>query len=278
MKPYEEGKGTPPQTREMMDNKIYHSSTKLDETYLPLLGSKHIKRYILQGYDEYIKYGKNLAAPRNPKIYKGERILINRILSRNTIDGVLVSDQYINNTDVFNLIPFANNSISIKVLFALIVSKLCATYFKKANVNLNRDAFPKINVNTLETFPIPFISNDSQTQIIEKVDLMLSLNMELYVATRKFQSTIRRKFLIEDLPSKLQNWYLLTYAEFITELIKKKIKLSLSNEAEWESYFLQESKIALDLKSKIEATDKEIDQMVYALYELSNDEIKIVED
>ena len=276
MKPYEEGKGVPPQNREMMDNKIYHSSTKQNETYLPLLGSKHIKRYILQEYDEYIKYGKNLAAPRNPEIYKGERILINRILSRNTIDGVLVSDQYINNTDVFNLIPFTNNSISIKVLFALIVSKLCATYFKNSNVNLNRDAFPKINVNTLETFPIPFISNDLQNQIIEKVDLMLSLNNELYLATRKFQSTIRRKFLIEDLPGKLQNWYLLTYAEFITELAKKKIKLSLSNEAEWESYFLQETIIALDLKSKIETTDKEIDQMVYALYELSEEEIKIV--
>ena len=37
------------------------------------------------------------------------------------------------------------------------------------------------------------------------------------------------------------------------------------------------AKKALELKAQIEKTDKEIDQMVYALYELSEDEIKIVE-
>ena len=58
---------------------------------------------------------------------------------------------------------------------------------------------------------------------------------------------------------------------------QKEKKLSLTDEAEWEEYFVQESKKALDLKSKIETTDKEIDLMVYALYELTNEEIKIVE-
>jgi type I restriction-modification system DNA methylase subunit len=277
MQPYEEEKGTPSQTREMMNRKVYHSTTKIDESYLPLIGSKHIKRYNLQENDEYIKYGKNLAAPRNPEIFQGERILINRILSRNKIDGVLVSDQLINNTDVFNLIPNAQNSIPIKVLFVLILSKLCATYFKKANVNLDREAFPKINVNTLETFPIPEISPSIQLFFIEKADLMLSLNRELKEATLKFQRTILRKFDLKILPGKLQTWYLLTYKEFIAESGKKIVKLSLSEEAEWEAYFLQEAGKTLEVKTKIGTTDQEIDQMVYKLYELSDDEIRIVE-
>ena len=37
------------------------------------------------------------------------------------------------------------------------------------------------------------------------------------------------------------------------------------------------AKKALELKAQIEKTDKEIDQMVYALYELTEDEIRIVE-
>lgn len=41
--------------------------------------------------------------------------------------------------------------------------------------------------------------------------------------------------------------------------------------------FEENKKKALELKTKIEKTDKEIDQMVYALYELTEDEIKIVE-
>jgi hypothetical protein len=40
---------------------------------------------------------------------------------------------------------------------------------------------------------------------------------------------------------------------------------------------LQESKKALELKAKIETTDKEIDRMVYALYGLTEEEIRIVE-
>ena len=41
--------------------------------------------------------------------------------------------------------------------------------------------------------------------------------------------------------------------------------------------FLQESKKAIEIKIKIETTDHEIDKIVYALYELSEEEIGIVE-
>lgn len=42
--------------------------------------------------------------------------------------------------------------------------------------------------------------------------------------------------------------------------------------------FEEKKKKALELKAQIEKTDKEIDQMVYALYELTEDEIRIVEE
>jgi len=61
-------------------------------------------------------------------------------------------------------------------------------------------------------------------------------------------------------------------------LKKKKIKLSLSQEAEWEDYFLAEQAKAISLKNQINQTDKEIDQMVYELYGLTDEEIAIVEN
>ena len=63
----------------------------------------------------------------------------------------------------------------------------------------------------------------------------------------------------------------------MSKLSKKKVKLSLSEEAEWEDYFENESKKAQDLKAQIDKTDAAIDQMVYELYGLSEEEIKIVE-
>lgn len=82
---------------------------------------------------------------------------------------------------------------------------------------------------------------------------------------------------MEELTGKLQNWYLLTYAEFIAELAKKKVKLSLSEEVEWAVCFLQECTIAQQLDVQIDKTDKEIDMMVYELYGLTEEDIGIVE-
>lgn len=76
-------------------------------------------------------------------------------------------------------------------------------------------------------------ANKEQTATLEQFATeRTQLTVKLEGLASKFQHTIQRKFNIEDLPGKLQNWYLLTSAEFITELAKKKVKLSLSDEAE----------------------------------------------
>jgi type II restriction/modification system DNA methylase subunit YeeA len=125
---------------------------------------------------------------------------------------------------------------------------------------------------------IPIPTDLIQQPFIELADILLFNNKELQELSQKFLRSLERKFSLTELPKKLQDWYLLSYPEFIKELEKKKIKLSLSEEAEWEMYFTSEAQKAIELKSQIEKTDKEIDQMVYALYELTEDEIKIVEE
>lgn len=237
MKPYEKGKGVPAQTREMMKEKMYHSQSKNDATYLPLLGSKHVKRHHLMPFDEYIKYGKNLAAPRDPKIYKGERILINRILSQDTIHGVLLEETFINNTDIFNLLPLPKINISLKVLYALIVSKLCATYFKKKNINLNRKTFPKINVNTLEKFPVPEISAKNQQKIESLVDSIISQNSQIFKKKQMFIELVKENLSITKISKKLDSFFEHDFKVFVAELKKKKISLSLPEQAEWKEFF-----------------------------------------
>jgi hypothetical protein len=48
-------------------------------------------------------------------------------------------------------------------------------------------------------------------------------------------------------------------------------------ENEWETFFVQEAAKALAIKSKISNTDYEINRMVYELYGLTEEEIRIVE-
>ena len=118
---------------------------------------------------------------------------------------------------------------------------------------------------------------NTTVELSVKANEMLSLNKELHEVSQKFQRMLQRKFDLEGLPGKLKNWYTLSYKEFISELDKKKVKLTLAQEAEWEEYFNSEQVKAIQVKNKIEETDKEIDRMVYRLYELTEEEVGVVE-
>ena len=67
------------------------------------------------------------------------------------------------------------------------------------------------------------------------------------------------------------------FAALLAELKKQKISLTLIQKDEWEDYFTQYKAACNTLTTQIAATDKEIDRMVYELYGLTPDEIKIVE-
>ena len=73
-------------------------------------------------------------------------------------------------------------------------------------------------------------------------------------------------------------FYELSFKEFLKELGKQKIKISLSEQDEWEEYFESYKNHIAELKEKINKTDKEIDLMVYKLYDLTNEEIKNIEE
>ncbi len=79
------------------------------------------------------------------------------------------------------------------------------------------------------------------------------------------------------LSKKLQSFYDYDFATFLKELKKKKIKLKLSEQDEWEDYFNDYKTAINQLQAEINKTDKEIDRMVYELYSLTDEEIKIVE-
>ncbi len=278
MKPYEQGKGIPPQTKEMMKARIYNSETKIDESYLPLLGAANIQRYFIRPNKEFIKYGKNLAAPRKFEIFNGQRILVNRIISKENLDCCYIDYTAINNTDVFNLIP--KNNCPIKLLFAILASRLCAFYLKSKNVNLDRAVFPKINVNTLENFPVPnfsLLAPDSSL-LTSLADKMLSLNSDLHKKTTHFIERIKEEYNLNKITQNIEDFYKLSFADFAKELSKQKVKLTLKQKDELQDYFYDYAKEISALEEEIKLTDSKIDSLVYKLYGLTDEEIAVVEN
>lgn len=177
------------------------------------------------------------------------------------------------NQTYFDMTSFIIGSDS-KELLAILNSKLINFLFRQISSEI-RGGFLRWKRQFVYNLPIP--KSYENERISKSVLLIMNQINELKELSQKFQRTIQRKFEIEILPKKLQDWYLLSFADFVKELAKLKIKLTLSQEAEWEDYFVPEAKKMLDIKNEINATDKSIDKMVYELYGLSTEEIEIIE-
>lgn len=277
---YEKDKGEPKQSSQDVINRPYDYDYKFDENTHKYLDGKDVGRYYTNWSGLYLRYGKHLAAPRTFNLFNGKKIIVREITGvyPKCIIATYNEEIYLYNRSNIAIVEKEGSNISLKYIIAVLNSKLLSYYFVKNTAKSVRKLFPKIILNDLRKFPIKKIKPEFQEPFIEKADLILALNKELQEQSQKFQRTIQRKFNLEDLPKKLQDWYVLSYAEFIKELAKKKVKLSLSEEAEWEDYFETESKKAQDLKAQIDKTDAAINQMVYELYGLSEEEIGIVEN
>jgi hypothetical protein len=263
---------------------------KINDKCKPYLEGKDVNRYSIIFGNKFLEYDENIMSrPTFPELHEKSKILIRAIsdgLDAAYDDKGFYIDQKLIICSKRNIIEKYINTakrpkskhldidglIDDKAVLALLNSKLSQYYYKKMLKN-----GVSILPEDIRNFPIYLFNDKSQKPFIEKTDLILSLTNELHEATLKFQSSIKRNLGLDNLSNKLQGWYILSYPEFIKELAKKKIKLSLSDEAEWETYFTTEAKKAFDLKAQIDKTDKEIDQMVYKLYDLTDEEIKIVE-
>ena len=133
----------------------------------------------------------------------------------------------------------------------------------------------------LEKLPIPKISIKDEQPFIEKSNIMLSKNKELHELKTDFLNFLKSELKPQKITKKLANWPDSDWDQFKKELAKGKVKikaLSLKERKEWQEYFTEEKLKAAEIKSVIENTDREIDLMVYELYGLTEEEIKIVEN
>ena len=179
------------------------------------------------------------------------------------------------NTKVYSFVKNKKFNVDDKFYLALLNSKVMWFFIKNTGSEYS-GGYYVFKTNYLKPFPLPEIPDNAE-MFIEKADKMLFLNKNLQELSQKFQRLLIRKFELEKLSTKLQDWYLLNFSEFVKELKKAKIKFSLKEEMEWEEIFLEKKEKAEKVKNEIEMTDKEIDGMVYELYGLSEEEIKIIE-
>ena len=248
---------------------------KVDQNYKPLLCGGNINRYKISFENKFVKFDfTNPSIYKTTAIYEVEKILVRRI--GNKIASVFDNQNYYNVCDVYNVINKQIKNCSLKYICLLLNSKLI-NYYYDIKFKSVKTLFPKIPIQNLKLLPIKQISLSLQQPYIEKAETMLQKNKELQTVKTNVVKLLQSQYSGININTKLSNWNELSFKDFCKELEKQKIKLTISEKAELMQYFEAEQTKANNIQQIIIQTDKEIDQMVYKLYELTDEEIKIIE-
>ncbi|MDM8555226.1 N-6 DNA methylase [Desulfococcaceae bacterium HSG7] len=280
VKPYEGGKGKPPQTREIVKNKPYTSDKQEDERFVPLIGGSLFHRYSLYWTNNYwINYGEWLAARRDPAIFQAKEKLIFRQTGDSLI-GTYITDPFIMRDNVHIILKKNDGIFNLKYVLCILNSKLTDFIYWSMNPEKG-ETLAQVKLFHITKLIFKDIPSDQQQPFIEKADTMLSQSKELYKLKTDFLNFLKSELKPQKITKKLADWPDSDWDQFKKELTKCKVKikaLSLKERKEWQEYFTEEKLKAAEIKSVIENTDREIDQMVYELYGLTEEEIKIVEN
>lgn len=240
--------------------------------------------YMLPFKEELIE--KKIRYKTNPKawysLHRSREISLFKSLKiltpETSLGGNLTIDNtgYFHNTQVYFLLTNENFDLDNKYLLGVLNSSIFWFFLQNTGAVL-RGGYFRFKTKYLEPFPIPVIGSDLQIPIINLVDSIIEENSKLDFIQSSFIQLVQSKFSIDKPSTKLQNWPSLDFKGFLGEVKKAKVKLSLSEEAEWMAYFNEEKAKALALQADIDRIDREIDALVNELYGLTEEEIKNVE-
>lgn len=152
-------------------------------------------------------------------------------------------------------------------------------YLIKSICPFVRGGFYEVRAQYIEKLPIPEKPSD------ERISTIASSIQVLAEKRYKCEKGFLRR--LEDLESpdqefklskKLQSWWLLNFSEFQKE-IKKSFKgvIPLAERNDWQDYFESEKSKIEDLGAEISMQEKELNKQVYTLFNLTDDEISLIE-
>lgn len=169
-----------------------------------------------------------------------------------------------------NFVIPKSNEYSIYFLLALLNSRLMNHLFSKKFLNL------AIKAEYIKQIRFPRLTLDSQQPFITLADTMLTLHQQLQEKRSRFLRRLTENFEGAKITAVLQTFDTMDFKGFVAELKKQKIKLTLSQQDEWEDYFTERVAECQEITAQIKATDNEIDNRVFDLYGLTEEERRIV--
>lgn len=242
----------------------------------PFLESGQVFRYVFTVRE--VTYASLERYQSLKEYYDGvPKILIRRIISRQ--DRLHVSyteDKLLFTKDINPFIVIDKNYLP-KYVLAIVASKLTSYLYLNSSSIAVKDDFRQTTLKEIRDLFIPVISKKDQQLLVTKADQMLVLNKFAYGQSHKFLELLQSNFPFQTSANKLKKWHELEFLDLVAELEKAGASIPAKKQGEWLELFTAERAKIRHVQADIEKTDKEIDQMVYQLYNLAPEEIEIIE-
>ena len=151
------------------EDRLWHSKYKVSDDYIQEIYGHDITKYTYQSTGDFVKYGKHLACYVDLKYFKNEHLVVREITNPQII-ACVINELYVNDPQLIDVIIKPNITIwNLRLLWAIINSRLATFYHFNHSPKATKGAFPKILVDDIQLFPLPVMSESVKTAIETKV-------------------------------------------------------------------------------------------------------------
>lgn len=200
------------------------------------------------------------------------KILWNEIAYQ--INGVLDNKKYYLNNKCYFII---SEKYNIKYILAVFNSNI-SNFLIKQLANSLKNGY-NIGKNFVEQIPIVLPLEENEAIFDHDINDVQNNSIKLNKEIKGFLKWLQGEYNIDKLSQKLEKYYELTFDEFLEEVRKKKVNTKKRAIREnLEDEFNNSLKIIKQLQSEIQKLEDKINQKVYEIYDLTDEEIKIIEN
>lgn len=202
-----------------------------------------------------------------PKIWCSYRCKSNKFVLDESSDFIGLT----NTTVIFGTDP----EISLKYILCLLNSSTLNFRYKSIGKQTGSGVYEYFE-NGVGNLPIVIATKELQKQLADFADEMIRLNAEISSLSNDFFTILRaNNYEIAKIPTALNEFYNLDFKEFLKFT---KLKIDMREQTSLLKFFDEYKTKFKTLNEQIVKTESKINQAVYKLYELNDDEINMIEN
>ena len=207
-----------------------------------------------------------------------ELFVKNKIIMRQTSDKIIATIDFWGFYCLDSILCLIlKPNVNYFFILSLLNSKLFEYLYNYLAQEKGRN-FAQVKPNNIKKLPIVKADIEQQKSLAQKAEQMIELNKQLHEGIDSSLELIKSEYQPKKISQNLEKFYTLGIHPFLEELDKQKVKLSLNQKEELIKWYQDKSKVLNDIQKQIDTLDQQIDQEVYKLYNLTDEEIKIIEE